>query len=90
MTGTNPLLDPDGSKRAAMAATLEYGTHPLIGQHLYRQPVPSTPAARHDAQQALDRPVATIPRCPRCNRQRVLFQGTCGTCGDAEREEYDQ
>lgn len=36
MTGTCPLLDPDGSKRAAMAASLEYGTHALVGQHTYR------------------------------------------------------
>lgn len=65
MTGTCPLLDPDGSKRAAMAASLEYGTHPIVGQHLYR--------------------VATIPKCPRCGKQRVLYGGVCGTCGDAER-----
>jgi len=68
MTGTCPLLDPDGSKRAAMAASLEYGTHPLVGQHTYR----------------------AIPVCGRCGKQRVLYQGVCGSCGDAEREEYDQ
>lgn len=28
----------------------------------------------------------TIPRCPRCNKQRVLFGGTCWDCGIAERE----
>jgi len=50
----------------------------------------SAESARRDMQRALDRPVPTIPRCPRCNRQRVLFQGTCGTCGDAEREEADR
>lgn len=36
MTGTCPLLDPDGSRRAAMVASLEYGTHALVGQHTYR------------------------------------------------------
>jgi len=29
----------------------------------------------------------TIPRCPKCGKQRVLYGGTCGPCGDAEREE---
>lgn len=80
MTGTCPLSDPDGSKRAAMAAALEYGTHPIVGQHLYR-------TERYDAQTALQRPAPTIPRCPRCGKQRVLYAGTCGSCGDAEREE---
>lgn len=32
------------------------------------------------------RPVPTIPRCPVCGKQRVLYGGTCGPCGDAERE----
>lgn len=32
------------------------------------------------------RPVPTIPRCPKCGKQRVLYGGTCGPCGDAERE----
>lgn len=30
---------------------------------------------------------ATIPRCPVCQKQRVLYQGVCGTCGDAEDRE---
>lgn len=50
----------------------------------------STQSARHDAQRALDRPVATIPVCGRCGKQRVLYSGVCGPCGDAEREENDQ
>jgi hypothetical protein len=28
----------------------------------------------------------TIPRCPVCQKQRVLYAGTCGPCGDTERE----
>jgi uncharacterized OB-fold protein len=47
-------------------------------------------ADRHDAQRALDRPAPTIPRCPKCGRQRVLYTGACGPCGDAEREEDGQ
>ena len=39
MGGTQPLSDPDGSKRAALAASLEYGSHPVLGQHLYRNPL---------------------------------------------------
>lgn len=27
----------------------------------------------------------TIPKCPGCGKQRVLYQGVCGSCGDAER-----
>jgi hypothetical protein len=30
------------------------------------------------------RPVPTIPRCPVCGKQRVLYGGTCGPCGDKE------
>jgi hypothetical protein len=29
---------------------------------------------------------ATIPRCPICGKQRVLYQGVCGSCGDKEKE----
>jgi len=29
---------------------------------------------------------ATIPRCPVCGKQRVLYQGVRGPCGDAQRE----
>lgn len=51
----------------------------------------SAESARRDAQRVLDRPVAPVfPRCGRCGKQRVLYQGVCGSCGDAEREEYDQ
>jgi hypothetical protein len=39
MTGTNPLLDPDGSRRAAMASSLEYGTHSRTGQQALERPV---------------------------------------------------
>ena len=31
---------------------------------------------------------ATIPRCPVCGKQRVLYQGVCGTCGDKDKEMY--
>lgn len=68
MSGTQPLVDPDGSKRAAMVVSLEFGTHALVGQHTYRS----------------GRPVPTIPRCPVCGKQRVLYGGTCGPCGDKE------
>lgn len=44
-----------------------------------------TATQRHDAQTALNRP-ATIPVCGRCGKQRVLYAGVCGPCGDAERE----
>lgn len=27
---------------------------------------------------------ATIPRCPKCRKQRVLYAGVCGPCGDEE------
>jgi hypothetical protein len=70
VTGTCPLVDHDGSKRAAMAASLEYGTHPIVGQHLYR--VATAPV---------------FPRCGICGKQRVLYQGVCGTCGDREDRE---
>jgi len=33
---------------------------------------------------------STIPRCPVCGKQRVLYGGTCGPCGDAEAKEADQ
>lgn len=67
MTGAQTLSDPTGSKRALMAASLEFGTHPLVGQHLYR--------------------AGTIPVCGRCGRQRVLYGGVCGACGDIEAQE---
>lgn len=47
-------------------------------------------ADRADAQRALQRPYPAIPRCPKCNRQRVLYGGVCGPCGDAEVEEADR
>jgi len=45
-----------------------------------------TAADRHDAQRALNRPAPTIPRCAKCGKQRVLYGGLCGPCGDAEAE----
>lgn len=33
------------------------------------------------------RPVPTIPRCPVCGKQRVLYQGVCGPCGDKEADQ---
>lgn len=41
-------------------------------------------ADRYDAQRALQRPVSTIPKCARCGKQRLLYGGLCGTCGDEE------
>jgi hypothetical protein len=45
-----------------------------------------TAADRHDAQRALNRPAPTIPKCAKCSKQRVLYGGLCGPCGDAEVE----
>lgn len=65
---THLLLDPDGSKRAAMAASLEYGTHPIVGQHTYRT-IPTC--------QGL---VGGKP----CGRTGPLFQGLCHRCTAAD------
>ena len=32
-------------------------------------------------------PTATIPRCPRCGKQRILYGGVCSRCLDAEERE---
>lgn len=36
------------------------------------------------------RPVATIPRCGGCGKQRVLFGGLCQTCVAADERLADQ
>lgn len=56
--------DPDGSKRAAMAASLEYGTHLIVGQHTYR----TIPGCQ-----------GLVEGRP-CGRPGPLFQGLCHRC----------